>query len=396
MVPSREFALVAACCRWPLTDAAITAIRGAAAAVNDWPSFLRLIARHRVAGLAQNALAAAAVATPPEFARQLAARAQAAARLSLALASETVRLQRAFEAAGIGVFVVKGAALAQLAYGSLSLKHSKDIDLFVAPGDVESALRLLQRNGYALTYPAPHLGGQKLATFVRYGREIKLLHADGGLQVELKWKLADNPRLLNGIDTNATAQTVPLSDQVSVRTLSDGDRFAYLSVHGTHHAWFRLKWLADFNALIATATDDERVRLYRYAQGAGAGLCAGQALLLCHRLLGLPLPSALHDELHSNRRLQRLVALALGALADPLTKTKTDSGLAGMTRGVRSRFLSGQGAGYVWSQWRIESVGLADIIEVALPPAFHFLYPVLRVPLWIGRRARRGLARMAR
>lgn len=396
MLPSREFALVAACCRWPLTDAALVDIRGAADAVTDWTAFLRLVTRHRVAGLAQNALAIASVTLPPDIARPLGGRAQAAARLSLALVSETIRLQRAFDAAGIGVQVLKGAALAQRAYGSPALKHSKDIDLLVAPGDVEPALRLLERNDYALTYPVPHLGGLKLATFIRYGREIKLLHAGGVLQVELKWKLADNPRLLEGIDTDAPAQTLYLTDHVCVRTLSDGDCFAYLSVHGTHHAWFRLKWLADFNAVIATKSDDDLVGLFRHAQGAGAGLCAGQALLLCHRLLSLPLPAALRDELQASRRLRRLVTIALGALADPLTETRTDSGLAGIARGVRGRFLSGQGAGYYWSQWRIESVGLLDVAHVTLPPALHFLYPLLRVPLWIGRRARRRLAQIAR
>jgi len=397
---SPEFALVAACCHWPLHEAALDTVRAAAIAVTNWPAVLRLAARHRVTGLVQQALSDAAVMVPADVARHLAAQAQSTSRLSLALVAETMRLQRAFDAADIAVLVLKGAVLAQLAYGSLSVKHSKDIDLLVAPGDVSRALRLLENNGYAPAFPAARLEGATLVAFLRYGREIKLMN--NGLQVELKWKLADNPRLLQGIDVAAPAERVSLAGgaerggPASVRTLCEADRFAYLSVHGAHHAWFRLKWLADFNALLAARSGDDIVRLYRHAQTVGAGLCAGQALLLCHRLLNRRLPPPLFVELRDNRRLRFLEALALGALADPLTATTTDSGWAGMTRGFLSRFLAGEGAAYFLAQWRIELVGTGDVAAYPLPPSLYLLYPAMRVPLWLVRCARRGLSRMTR
>ena len=125
----REFLLTAACCRWPLDEAVIAELRTLAAGAIDWPYFLRIVRRQRVAGLAHHALAAAEIAPPPAVAQALAAQAQQIARQNLQQAAETARLQGAFDAAGIPVIVLKGVALAQLAYGSLTLKHSKDIDL---------------------------------------------------------------------------------------------------------------------------------------------------------------------------------------------------------------------------------------------------------------------------
>ena len=46
----REFALVTACCRWPLSEAALATICGASTPAIDWSDFLEVVSRHRVAG----------------------------------------------------------------------------------------------------------------------------------------------------------------------------------------------------------------------------------------------------------------------------------------------------------------------------------------------------------
>jgi hypothetical protein len=39
------------------------------------------------------------------------------------------------------------------------------------------------------------------------------------------------------------------------------------------------------------------------------------------------------------------------------------------------------------------STGPADVIRLQLPPVLHFLYPVVRLPLWLWRRASLALGR---
>jgi Uncharacterised nucleotidyltransferase len=386
-----EFLLTAACCRWPPSELRTAAVRATAAEI-DWDEFLRLVRRQRVIGLAHEALQSAGIDCPAALAKELSQRSQQIVQQNLSLATETVRLQRAFEAAQIPALVLKGVALAQLSYGSLTAKHARDIDFLVTPECAEAGLRLLEREGYALSSPAERLGDAQRRALVHYAREAELVQRDSKILVELQWRAANNPLLLEGVDARSATQSVALSGGVSVHTLAPNDLFAYLCVHGAQHAWSRLKWLADLNALVATNAADI-AQLYRHAQSIGASLCAGQALSLCQRVLGLSLPASLADEIQANKRVQRLVAIAMAAMTARQTETEADAGFLGVARSVGTQFLLGQGWRFYAAQCRTASAGTFDIIDLPLPPWLYFLYPILRLPLWLWRRARAAVTR---
>jgi len=383
---SREFLLVAACCRWPPSAVRDAAIRTAATGAVDWIRFLQLVQRHRVAGLVHDALSPAGIKPPSPIAENLAAQARRIARHNLFLAAETVRLQHSLETADIPALVLKGVPLAQLAYGSLKIKHARDIDLLVLPNRVEAALRILGHEGYALSYPAEYLSDTQRRAVLRYAREVILVSEGNNSPLELQWRLTNNPLLLKGVDAYSTPQSVYISEDVSVRTLAREDLFAYLCAHGAQHAWSRLKWLADVNALIATGAADS-VHLYRHAQERGVGVCAGQTLLLCHRLFDLILPAALTDEIQSDSRSQRLATIAVQTMADPYAEAEAGRSLLGVTRVMLAQFLLGRGWAFYVAECRVASVRILDLIDLPLPPSLHFLYPLLRLPLWLWRRA---------
>lgn len=377
-----EFALVAACCRWPPSPERDEAVIAAAGKVGRWAGVLQLAVRHRVEGLVHAALRGVEVTLPPDIGKELAMSAQRITFRNALLTDESVRLQRGFDAAGIASMILKGSALAQLAYGSAGLKQARDIDLWVSPDDAEAALRHLERDGYALASPRGPLDAAQRAAVLRYGRELELVHGVRKMRVELQWRLAAHPSLLRGVGAMSTRQTVTLSDGRALTTLADDDLFAYLCVHGAYHAWSRLKWLADLNALVVSRHCDV-AQLCRHAESRAAGLCAGQALLLCQRILRLPLPAALAAQLSADRRVARLTRIAAAAIAAP----SVDRGrLATVLRNVGVPFLLGRGLAYYAAQVRVASVGLADIVRLPLPPGLHFLYPLLRLPLWLWRR----------
>jgi hypothetical protein len=114
---SAEFGLLAACCRWPVSEAAVRV----AATEIDWDALLKLAMRQRVSGLVHRALMAAEIVPPPAAAAELARRADTIAQRNAMQAAETVRLQGLLARAGIASLALKGAALAQLAYGTLDL-----------------------------------------------------------------------------------------------------------------------------------------------------------------------------------------------------------------------------------------------------------------------------------
>ena len=104
--------------------------------VADWNAVVLAARRQRVIGLVYDALLAAGVELPAAPAAEFARRAQAISRRNLLLATETFRLQKLLDAAAIPSVALKGVALAQLAYGSLKLKHTRDIDLLIPPATI--------------------------------------------------------------------------------------------------------------------------------------------------------------------------------------------------------------------------------------------------------------------
>jgi hypothetical protein len=333
----------------------------------------------------QDGLLSAGIDPPAPIAKKLALLATRIARKHLLLSAETARLYRLFEAAQIPVLVLKGVALARLAYGAVGAKYARDIDLLVPPDHAESAWRVLEDQGYEPLPPAKQLSENQRRSLVRYGKEVEFIDRRRKLTVELQWRASYNPSLLKGIGARSPAQTVALSDSVNVRTLAPDDLFAYLCVHGAQHAWSRLKWLADVNALIA-ANEADLTRLYHHAQELGASLCTGQALALCRLLFDLQLPPALTKEIDADRRIKKLTAIALDAMTAPQVRAPNDQRFQDVVRGVHMQFLLGRGSAYFIAQCRAIMVGPADVIRWPLPPALHFLYPLVRLPLWLWRR----------
>lgn len=307
--PSAEFDLLVACCRWPLTPAGYERI-AAGVAVIDWARFLRLAARHRVEGIVAKALADAGVDFPLAAKAELFAAAGRIARQNLTLAAESIQLLRRLEHAGIAPLFVKGVTLGALAYGDIARKAGWDIDLLVAPTDLETAAAVLLDRGYTVTIPATDRPAVDLPCWHRHAKESVWRSADGTIHVELHTALTDSPLLLPGAGTASPRRAVEVSPGLALPTLAEDELFAYLAVHGASSAWFRLKWIADFAALIGGETPAEIARLYRRSLELGAGRAAALALLLADGLFCVAMSPQLRRELQADQVTRWLVVIA--------------------------------------------------------------------------------------
>lgn len=325
---SAEFALLLACCRWPRSSDARRQVVERSAGV-DWPRFARLAARHRVEGLAWKALVGAEVEPPQPVRTFLATAAAGIAHQNLRFAAEAIRLRRCFDQAGLPLLFVKGISLSQLVYGDIGSKSGWDIDLLVAPEKVNEAAAILVASGYTLRTPDRSRGQVDLSLWHRRAKESVWSGADGSSWVELHTALTDDPMLLPRVGMSSPRRDVQISPSQFLPTLESDELFAYLCVHGASSAWFRLKWIADLAALIASETDREILRLYRRANELGAGRAPAQALLLADALFGLPLSEGLRRELRSDRTNLLLVVIALRKLTGRTAEVELDRALLG-------------------------------------------------------------------
>jgi hypothetical protein len=322
---SRELGMLANCCRWnfPGAESVLTVPPDL-----DWQRLLRLARFHRVQGLAWRALGASG-ACHDDITDALSADAARIALDNLQAAAESRRLLEAFTVAGVPLLFLKGLALAASAYGDSASKTGIDIDLLVAPADVARAIQLLHGLGYEPFIPRG-AGDRALVRWHRARKESAWSRPSSTTPVDLHTRLADNPRMLRGIDAVAPAREVAIGNGISLPALGEDDQFAYLAVHGASSAWFRLKWISDFAAIVSQLDGDRLTALYRHAQTLGAGRAAGQALLLADSLFGsLDGRAGLRAELGRDRAVRGLHRAAfrqLAGSAEPVEPTATPFG----------------------------------------------------------------------
>lgn len=379
---SQEFLLVAACSVWPPSDRRNDAICEAAAAPLDWDRFLRLVTRHRVAGLIHDGLTHAHPDVPPDIIREIGDQAATLVRQNLAFAAEAVRLQRLFAEADLSVVFIKGVPLALLAYGNLGLRHSRDLDLLVSPESRTAAAALLEHAGYRPFEPPGTFSEDQLRMWLLRCKELSYVHEESRLVVELHSRLFDNPQLMPAIPASGSFRRISFGKEIELPTFGEDDLFAYLCAHGAVHCWFRLKWLADIGALLASQPEGGIERLYQAADARGAGRAAAQAILLCQRILKLPISAKLNTILSESPSVRLLEATAMKAITADLEPTELPFGT---TFNNLSLFLLNR----EWRYWLIELenqlISPVDILTWPLPKQFRVFYPILRLPLWLWR-----------
>ena len=388
---SREFLLTAACSVWPPSNSRAEAIRAAAAGPLDWGRFLRIVSRQGVIGLVHDGLTRVRPPVPPSIASEIAMRAEAMVRQNLALAAEAVRLQSLLTQGNIPVLFIKGASLSMLAFGNLGMSASQDIDLLVPRETLPAAIALLSSAGYRRFNPPLDICDAQLRQLLRLRKDLGFVHQTTRFPIELHWRLFLNSHAMAEASVMAASRVVSLNGTVGLRTLGEEDLFSYLCMHGALHCWSRLKWLADINALLTTAPEGGVERLVGAAEARGTGRAAAQALLLCRRLLATPLPDRLMATLAKSATVRWLEATALNAMTTGLGEREPREERFGTTRGSLSTFLLGRSWRYRLSELGIHLINQTDVLAVPLPERLRFLYPILRLPFWLWRHARRSL-----
>jgi len=345
----------------------------------DWTCVERIAARHRVSGLVREALAHAGLAVPPG----IAGRAHRIMTSALRNTGEALRLQALLEKAGIEPLFLKGSALAMRAYGTIVVRDSVDIDMVVPAGDVARAWDLLEQAGYVMTAPARPLPPGPLRIYQAISKDSAHFHRERRIRLELHWRLSDAGGDA-GMPPPSQHRLVPIPGAGALRTLADGPLFAYLCMHGSGHAWARLKWLADIAALIGTSADGGAA-LWAEAQARGATRPAASAIMLANAMLGTPLPPGFVPPRSTrltllNRLASRVMTAGGGAreLADTPWNSVVEPSATLLTL---SRWRD------AWAQVRRVAIPAEDIVLLRLPPGLGLLYPVLRLPLWIWKRS---------
>jgi hypothetical protein len=208
--------------------------------------------------------------------------------------------------------VLKGAALARLAYPDAALRPMLDLDLLVPDArrsDAEAALRALGYRGPARWEVRPATGPAAKA------EPDKPLELPGTpmlveLHTRLEWTRAPFAYDLDGAWARAVAVTL---EGREARTLHPDDMLLHVCLHLAIHHGFELglRGLVDAALLVASRTALWNWPAQRAAWGAqGTAGWMGLTLDLARELLGAPVPVSVAAATHGEDAFARARALA--------------------------------------------------------------------------------------
>jgi hypothetical protein len=166
---------------WPPSDRRNGAILTTAAGTLDWPRFMRIVRRHQVVGLVHERLNRPKVDVPPEIGREIGVEAAMLVHENLAIARESLRLQRLCDDTHLPVRFLKGVSLAMLAFRSLGLRAGKDIDLLISHETLPAATTLILGAGYRRFDSPPHITGAQLRLVMPRRKDLGFVHNATGL-----------------------------------------------------------------------------------------------------------------------------------------------------------------------------------------------------------------------
>lgn len=242
---------------------------------------------HGLAGVLFDAWQAAGVTLPAELARHLAIREAAREIDHAAHVAMLRRIDEALAIEELRAVVLKGALLAERLYRRPAARFTTDIDLLVAPDDLERALAALRGVGYE-AYDGP-----EEEHFRRAGHHLHL-YQEGAPPLELHFhayrgfgEVLAAPSLI--------ARSEAVEGFAAIRALAPDDELLYLAVHAAAHRFSRLGWLYDLELLLRrhgpwlVDAARERARVHRLAAPLAFAL-EELALLLgfAHGATGLP------------------------------------------------------------------------------------------------------------
>jgi hypothetical protein len=256
----------------------------------DWQRLLELAQKHRVAPLIYRAILQNWIAdVPSEIIRDVEVRARMLAIHGTYQASRLVEVVRELDGAGVRVIPIKGPILAAGDYGDIGLRDSLDLDLLVAPEDVNRTARVLTKIGYS----GWDVDAARLPALIRSGCEHSFECESCGVALDLHWKLSPPyfPLELSFAELWAKRRPVTLAGR-ELPAMSSEDELLHLCFHATKHVWCDLSLVCDVAAVLTAQPTVDWDRLLELARRTRTRDILLLGLHLARSVLGVQLPKA--------------------------------------------------------------------------------------------------------
>lgn len=216
----------------------------------DWNIFYNLCLRHRVLPMVSRNLNRWKIAL--DIQKKLKAACLKQTKISLQQTATLIEVNALLNKENISCIHFKGPSLSTSLYNDATLRQYKDIDILVAPKQVDTAYQILLKNNFDTQTPLY----KKQYLNTKYKQHTKdYIFSKNNCQVELHWSLLKIFNINLDEDFQKHITKMPLHGQ-TILTFNDQYYLLYLILHGYISGWARLHWLIDIYDFIQTKEID--------------------------------------------------------------------------------------------------------------------------------------------
>ena len=333
----------------------------------DWEYVLTTARAHGLLPLLQKHLTGAAA--PGHVLSRLKQEAVANSQTMLHLVGKQLRIYKLFQEHGIQVAIFKGALLAQMAYGEMSLRQAGDIDLLIRRPDFATARLLLESLGYEMS---PRLTHAQLASHLSNNCEIQFMRDEWFTVVDLHWDLAPRSFVfgLKADEVMSRLQSVSLAG-TNVETFDAEDLLLYQAMHGAKHLWRRFEWITSLAESLRATPEVDWDTLINRAAKAHATRILALGLRLVEQFSDVPVPIV--ASIDRDASMQRMAAGIRAQIFNNLGYAdSTETNLYNL------RIMDRKRDAFVSALRSIFVPTLPDWQALALPSSLHALYYAYR------------------
>lgn len=173
--------------------------------------------------------------------------------------AELIRVTDALAAEGISFIPLKGPLLSFRLYGDATFRHFRDLDIMVAPAELDKVLKIISSMGYSAVGRAWPSERQRQQRLIRYHHNIPYANNANGVILEIHWRFRNRQWLDVRQADRLIRQNLNTIDFAgrSYDVLNSEMELLYLIIHGGLHNWGRLKWLVDVQEFLNSRGFDQ-------------------------------------------------------------------------------------------------------------------------------------------
>ncbi len=291
---------------------------------------------------------------------------------NMLMTAELFRIMKLLQENGIEALAFKGPALAQMAYGDITLRQYVDLDVLVKKEDIYTIDSLLKNRGYQRVLK---LTPSQESIWINFAHDMGLYHPDNGVHFEMHWSLMDEdyPMQMELADIWKNPDDVTINQQ-TINTFSNEDLLLYLCIHGSKHLWERIEWVKDIDLLIKSQKINWDKTLNKVG-GSGFETMFFLGLYLVGSLFQRRFPTEITEHMDSNKKLKNLADIIIKDWQEQRSESITST--LNKTRTMLKLF-PGMKEQLIYLHKTILKPSFNEYWFVDLPKSLHWVYYFIR------------------